>query len=183
MGYNIVDKKTVQEREVQEGGIWNPKPVKLRRGQALFRVGHSKSKRGPIPMDVNLSSPWWMEGDTFADISISANTLGISAQAVARLKLSVSQRYGVFDTIFCVRLREPLGALKGEGNPVYDPPEPGSQTPPPVWAFPGRAVMQCYIPGLRYLDNEPSDLADRAFDVLGTRPVHAWISLTSNGLS
>ena len=163
----------------QEGGIWDPKPIKLRRGQDLFKIGHSRSSRGPVPDAVNLSSPWWMEGETFAGISTSANTLGIDRQKIARLKLSVSERYGVFDTIFCVRLREPMGALRGEGNPVFDPPEPGALTAAPVWAFPGSSVMQCFIPRLRDLHGDITGLTDRAFTVTGRFPVSQWVSLDS----
>ena len=158
----------------QEGGIWNPKEVKLRRGHDLFKIGHSQSSRGPVPDAVNLSSPWWMESETFAAIAISANTVGTDRQRMARLKLAVSERYGVFDTIFCVRLREPLGALRGEGNPVFDPPEPGKLTAPPIWAFPGTAVMQCFIPGLRDSSGKPTDLVTRAFAITGRFPVTQW---------
>ncbi|MFT8246897.1 hypothetical protein [Roseomonas sp. BN140053] len=164
-----------------EGGMWDPKEVKLRRGQVMFRIGHSQSWRGPVPMAINLSSPWWFEGETFADIGVTSNNTGLGQQAVARLKLSVSERYGVFDTIICVRLRESLGALRGEGNPVFDPPDPDSTTPPPVWAYPGSNVKQCFIPGLRDFHERPTDLPDAAFELLGTRSVHAWQAIDDKG--
>jgi len=165
-----------------EGGIWNPREVKLRRTQVLFRIGHSSSSRGPVPDEINLTSPWWMEPETLADIGISSNILGLDHGRIARLKLSVSERYGVFDTIICVRLRAGLGALRGAGNPVYDPVEPGSLDPPPVWAFPGRQVMQVFIPGLRDFHNRPTGLANEAFELIAKRPVHAWQSMDEGGM-
>jgi hypothetical protein len=156
--------------------------VKLRTGQVLFRIGHSYSSRGPVPEEVNLSSPWWLEPEAFADIGVSADVTGLDRQRVARLKLSVSERYGVFDTIFCVRLRCALGALRGKGNPVYEPSEPSALEPPPIWAFPGREVMQVFIPGLRDLHDRPTDLAAQAFQLLGTRPVHAWQAIDACGV-
>jgi hypothetical protein len=167
----------------QEGGIWNPKEVKLRRGQDLFKIGHSRSSRGPVPDEVNLSSPWWIESETFQSIAVSSNILGADRQHLARLKLSVSERYGVFDTIFCVRVLEPLGALRGEGNPVYDPPEPGSPTSPPVWAFPGTSLIQCYIPGLRDLHGSITGLAAQAFTVTGRFPVSQWMMMDAGWLT
>jgi len=165
-----------------EGGVWNPLEVKLRAGEVLYRVGHSHSSRGPVPESINLSSPWWLESGSFAEIGVSAEIVGLDRQRIARLRLSVSERYGVFDTIFCVQLRVALGALRGGGNPVYDPPEPGSLTPPPVWAFPGRTLMQVFIPGLRDFHDRPTGLSDTAFKVLGARPVHAWQSIDEVGL-
>lgn len=176
-----------------EGGIWNPLEVKLSAGKVLFRIGHSRSKRGSVPLDVNLSSPWWFEPETFADISVTATRIGDDGEGtmenpgatlknLARLKLSVSERYGVFDTIFCVSLRGPLGVFRGRGNAVYDPPEDDSVAPRPVWAFPGGEVMQCFVPGLRDLHDRPAPLLDEALKLIGKPPVSAWQQIRDKGL-
>ena len=158
----------------QEGGIWNPKPVKLRRGLVLYRVGHSTGELGAVPDEANLSRPWWLEGETFQEIAISSNVVGIDRHTMARLKLSVSPRYGVFDTVFCVRLRDTVGALRGEGNVVFDPPDSGHTGAPTIWAWSPSGVMQCFVPGLQDFHDRPTGLAQKLFELLAKFPVSAW---------
>ncbi len=164
--------KTPNARHV--GGMRDPREVKLRRGSDLFRIGHSTYENRPVSDEFNLSRSWWMENETFCDIGTSANIIGLDKQVMARLKLSVGLDFGVFDTIFWVKLVAPLGAFMGYGNPVYEAPSSDQPDPPPAWAWPGREVRQCFIPGLSDLSGKPTGLAAQAFTVIARRPVSAW---------
>jgi hypothetical protein len=174
-----------KENGPHSGGLRDPREVKVRRGSGLFRIGHSKDVRTGLPRAdaSNLANPWWMDGETFGDIAISADTIGTDRQYMARLKLSVSEHNGLFDLIYWVRVRESLGSFMGFGHPVYDEADTQFPNPPPAWGWPGREVRQCFIPGLRDLNKQPTGLADQAFEVITGRPipVHAW-STIDNGV-
>ncbi|GGF36143.1 hypothetical protein GCM10011611_48210 [Aliidongia dinghuensis] len=154
-----------------EGGIHDLREMKIRRGSVLFRIGHSTSARGAVPDEINLSSPWWMSDEAFLDICASARITGIELQSLGRYKLSVAERYGVFDLVFQVITCGPLGTFRGIGVPVFDGPE-GDR--PLAW--PGREVPQYFIPGLRDLDsNRPTGLAREAFVQRPNVPVGRWM--------
>lgn len=161
-------------RRRAEGGIYDMREMKIRRGSVLFRIGHSKSDRGAVPNEINLSSPWWMSDEAFLDICASVRITGIELQSLGRYKLSVADRYGVFDTVFQVVTCGPLGAFRGVGVPVFEGGEDGGTLRPLAW--PGHEVPQYFIPGLRDLDsNKPTGLAAEAFVRRPEMPVSIWM--------
>ncbi|HEV2675475.1 MAG TPA: hypothetical protein VGV37_13105 [Aliidongia sp.] len=157
-----------------EGGMHDMREIKIRRGSVLFRIGHSRSDRGAVPDAINLSSPWWMSDESFLDLCSSVRIIGGELQSLGRYKLSVAERYGVFDTVFQVVTSGALGAFRGAGVPVFEGGSNGQPLRPLAW--PGREIPQYFIPGLRDLDsNKPTGLADKTFVPRPAMPVSTWM--------
>ena len=169
------------------GGISFPQQVKIRPGEILIRIGHSVDDAGnPIPDWVNLTSPWWMTSSTFLEIGGRSDDSGTGIEQMVRMKLALTPDFGVADTLFWVRVKQPLRAWNGRGFPVMEDPDPAvreKQGVPLAWHG-GYETSQNFIPGLRdFAAWKPSPVALASFDVLPKMPLTAWGSLHDGGFA
>lgn len=158
---------------------------KLRKGRLLVRLGHSRDDKGnPIPDWINLTSPWWMEDSTFADILGRGEDAGTQMQQMFRMKLALTPGFGVCDTLFWVVTRDSLRSWAGRARPVLEDPDPAVrevQGRPLAWLG-GWEVVQNFIPGLRdFARHAPTPCALDSFAVLPKVPLSAYATMKDGG--
>ncbi|MFT8244572.1 hypothetical protein [Roseomonas sp. BN140053] len=174
------------------GGIASPRETKLSNEQVLYRIGHSTS-----PLVKNLTSGWWMTAGTFLGLGVLAGRLEdyparpgedmskreTVMQHMMRIKLAVSPDFGVFDTVFSIRLEQPLKAFSGRGFPAAEPGDDAermAKSRPMAW-FGAHEVAQLYIPGFwNFDDNVITSVATESIGFLGSVPVSAWNNIGLN---
>jgi hypothetical protein len=172
------------------GGISSPSPIKFRPGEVLIRIGHSVNRAGePVPDWKNLTSPWWMTSSTFREIAARSGNSGVAIQLAMRMNLALASDFGVCDTLFWVRVKQPLRAWTGRGFPVMEDPDPAVREASgvPIGWHGGWEIAQNFIPGLCAFRDKvpvgPSAVALAAFDVLPKMPLSEWTSLNDGGFS
>jgi hypothetical protein len=125
-------------------GMWKISEEKIKAGHRYYRFGDS-NKSG----SQNLSSPWWIDYETYKGIVLWGRDAGISDGYMGRLKLAIGYQNGSCDLVVSVTFATRLRAYTGPGRVIFGDPNEKGETAKNgmIWA-PPQDVKQYFIPGM-----------------------------------
>ncbi len=140
----IVDAHGAVLAHARTGGMIDPKPHVLKRGDTIFRFGSARGAREVA------KGGWWIDKREFQQLVNFAISHDIYLGLAMRVLCLVPPEWSKADVLVRARVEQPLRAWRGLGNSVVTPMKGGKGTVrlPHQNEISARRLHQLYVPGL-----------------------------------